>query len=220
MSFERPPQFVRLQPSELAMVLRDESPSAAAKPLIIDVRGEDFEGGHIRSAVNVPEDDFEDDDDVDALVTKYKDQERIVFHCMMSQVRGPKCARRFLSRMAVVLDGQEHQPRVEVLTGGFQLFERVRTGRWRDFRHGGGALTGLLCVCVCAGCLRSTRMTRRSSSGSRTPACLQSIHTSYVYAHSIHRSVDCLVTSVTLGTARVPRAAPAPWSARRSGSLR
>lgn len=125
MSFVQPPQFEYVGPRDLAAVLKDESPSAPAKPLIIDVRGDDFAGGHIRSAVNVPENDFQDDDDVDALVEKYKDQERIVFHCMMSQVRGPACARRFLSRLEIKLENEEHKPKVEVLQGGYQLFSQV-----------------------------------------------------------------------------------------------
>lgn len=156
MSFVQPPQFERLSPSDLAATLRDDSPTAPPKPLIIDVRDEDFAEGHIRSAINVPEEDFEDDDDVDALVNKYKDEERIVFHCMMSQVRGPKCARRFLSRMEVVLDGAEKKPHVEVLQGGFQLFERVSATRvWLALRRNLIVFELLLTV------RSSTRTTRR-----------------------------------------------------------
>ncbi|RLN71317.1 hypothetical protein BBJ28_00014914 [Nothophytophthora sp. Chile5] len=125
MSFVPPPRFERITPSELADVLRSTD-TATRRPLIVDVRDSDFAGGHIRSAVNLPEDNFMDDDDVDALVERFKDEESIVFHCMMSQIRGPSCARRFLSRMEVVLDDAEHKPRVLVLAGGYQLFSRVR----------------------------------------------------------------------------------------------
>lgn len=114
--------FERITATQLAETLR--SPSAP-RPLIIDVRDSDFAGGHIRSAVNLPEDNFISDDDVDAIVTKYKDEEMIVFHCMLSQVRGPSCARRFLNRMIVVLADQEEKPDVRVLTGGYQNFSSV-----------------------------------------------------------------------------------------------
>lgn len=114
--------FERITATQLAEMLR--SPSAP-RPLIIDVRDSDFAGGHIRSAVNLPEDNFISDDDVDAIVTKYKDEEMIVFHCMLSQVRGPSCARRFLNRMIVVLADQEKKLDVRVLTGGYQNFLSV-----------------------------------------------------------------------------------------------
>lgn len=122
-AFHARPEPRRLAPSDLAEILRDES---VKPPLIIDVRDADFAGGHIRGAINIPEDGFLDDDDVDALVSQYCKEDRIVFHCMMSQVRGPSCARRFMSRMAVVLEGVAHQPNVLVLAGGYELFSRVR----------------------------------------------------------------------------------------------
>uniref|UniRef100_K3WPS9 protein-tyrosine-phosphatase n=1 Tax=Globisporangium ultimum (strain ATCC 200006 / CBS 805.95 / DAOM BR144) TaxID=431595 RepID=K3WPS9_GLOUD len=112
----------RISATELVETLR--SPTAR-RPLIIDVRDTDFVGGHIRSAVNLPEENFIEDDDVDALVEKYKDEDTIVFHCMMSQIRGPSCARRFLSRMAVVLENEDKKPNVRVLAGGYQHFSRI-----------------------------------------------------------------------------------------------
>lgn len=117
-----PPHYI--QPSALAEILR--YPDASSKrPVIIDVRDTDYAGGHIRSAVNIPEDNFMDDDDVDALVDKYKDEDAIVFHCMMSQVRGPSCAKRLKSRMEVVLEGAAHKPRVLILHGGYERFGSV-----------------------------------------------------------------------------------------------
>uniref|UniRef100_A0AAV1VLB1 protein-tyrosine-phosphatase n=1 Tax=Peronospora matthiolae TaxID=2874970 RepID=A0AAV1VLB1_9STRA len=117
--YMEPPSYI--QPSALVEILRN--PDAANKrPVIIDVRDTDYVGGHIRSAVNIPEDSFMDDDDVDALVAKYKDEDAVVFHCMMSQVRGPSCAKRFKARMEVVLEGAAHKPRVLILHGGYERF--------------------------------------------------------------------------------------------------
>ncbi|TYZ62526.1 hypothetical protein PybrP1_012708 [[Pythium] brassicae (nom. inval.)] len=121
-SFSRP--FQRISPTELAKALRAD-PSTGSRPLVIDVRDEDFAGGHIRSAVNLPEENFVEDDDVDAIVRRHKDEELIVFHCMFSQVRGPSCARRFVARMAVVLADADHTPDVRVLTGGYQGFANI-----------------------------------------------------------------------------------------------
>lgn len=43
-----------------------------------------------------------------------------------SQVRGPKCARRFANRLDAVLTENESRPEVQILAGGFQTFVKVR----------------------------------------------------------------------------------------------
>ncbi|EQC36563.1 hypothetical protein SDRG_06009 [Saprolegnia diclina VS20] len=112
----------RITARELAAILKD--PVRRQSVRIIDVRDSDFIGGHIRGAVNLPEDHFQDDDDVDAVVEDFKAVPQIVFHCMMSQIRGPFCAKRFKSRMEICLEDAPHKPDVRVLYGGFQLFGR------------------------------------------------------------------------------------------------
>lgn len=152
-SFSRP--FERISPAELAEALR--APSGTARPLVIDVRDEDFAGGHIRSAVNLPEENFVEDDDVDAIVRRHQDEELIVFHCMFSQVRGPSCAKRFLSRMAVVLADAEKKPDVRVLTGGYQTFANVSLDEREaagvlsetDGAHAAFSVSPCLCLRVC-----------------------------------------------------------------------
>ncbi|DBA02876.1 TPA: hypothetical protein N0F65_005903 [Lagenidium giganteum] len=114
-----------VSPRDLADTLRQTPTADARRPLIIDVRDDDFAGGHIRGAVNLPQRNFEEDDDVDKLVETFKDKPVVVFHCMMSQVRGPFCARRFASRLDVVLKNADHKPEVKVLHGGFQQFARM-----------------------------------------------------------------------------------------------
>jgi rhodanese-related sulfurtransferase len=107
-----------IAPSELAAALRStETPP----PVVIDVRDVDFAGGHIRSAVNIPEYTFRDDAAVDEIVERFRDARQIVFHCMLSQVRGPTCAKRFLSR----LGSEETRPDVKVLVGGYARFSEV-----------------------------------------------------------------------------------------------
>ena len=119
--YMEPPRYI--QPSALVEILRN--PHASGKRhVIIDVRDTDFAGGHIRSAVNIPEDNFMDDDDVDALVDKYKEEDIIIFHCMKSQVRGPSCAKRLKARMEVLLE-HKHKPQVLILHGGYERFRSV-----------------------------------------------------------------------------------------------
>lgn len=141
--------FERITAPQLAEMLR--SPTTP-QPRIIDVRDSDFAGGHIRSAVNLPEDNFIADDDVDALVRKYKDESMIVFHCMLSQVRGPSCARRFISRMAVVLEDAEKKPDVRVLTGGFRNFYTVRASALTSVCVALHALVALKCAKLTQSC--------------------------------------------------------------------
>ena len=69
---------------------------------IVDVRNDDFVGGHIPSAINIPYgDEWETDEFLDEVVEKVKSRghSQIVFHCMKSQQRGPYCARQFARRL-------------------------------------------------------------------------------------------------------------------------
>ncbi|KAK0551200.1 Cdc25 phosphatase Ibp1 [Tilletia horrida] len=58
---------------------------------IVDVRDDDFVGGSIVGAKNVPSSSFEQR--VDSLVKDLVDVPKVVFHCHLSQQRGPKAAR-------------------------------------------------------------------------------------------------------------------------------
>jgi Rhodanese-like domain len=54
---------------------------------VVDVRDDDYEGGHIKGSMNVPSHGFPDR--VDKLVDELHDNEAVVFHCALSQLRGP-----------------------------------------------------------------------------------------------------------------------------------
>lgn len=61
---------------------------------IIDVRGDDeFSEGHLPNAIHAPSQCFEQESFVEELLeTHGKNGETLIFHCMHSQQRGPKCA--------------------------------------------------------------------------------------------------------------------------------
>lgn len=59
--------------------------------LVVDVRDDDFGGGNIAGAHNEPSSTFLAK--VDKLVEDTKDVKTVIFHCMLSQQRGPKAAR-------------------------------------------------------------------------------------------------------------------------------
>lgn len=61
--------------------------------LIVDVRDADFETGNIPQCINIPADLFLKDPKKQNLTAS-----KLVFHCALSQVRGPKCAQAY-SRM-------------------------------------------------------------------------------------------------------------------------
>lgn len=53
---------------------------------------QDFEGGHIKGAINLDSYQFSDDAAVDDLIdNKLANKSRVVVHCMLSQQRGPRC---------------------------------------------------------------------------------------------------------------------------------
>ena len=81
----------RMSREQLASILL--SPDAS-KVAIIDVRGDDHVGGHIHSSTNVPSTSL--DYRIPQLVRTLADKRVVVFHCALSQERGPRAARRYL----------------------------------------------------------------------------------------------------------------------------
>ncbi|KAK4095725.1 Rhodanese-like protein [Parathielavia hyrcaniae] len=69
---------------------------AAGDPTIavIDVRDDDYIGGHIKGSQNVPSRSL--DAMLPTLVRQLQDKETVVFHCALSQQRGPSAALRYL----------------------------------------------------------------------------------------------------------------------------
>ncbi|RMZ81827.1 hypothetical protein DV738_g2110, partial [Chaetothyriales sp. CBS 135597] len=80
--------LVYIQPSTLASLLSD--PESAAKTAVIDVRDSDHVGGHIRGSTWVPLPQL--DARIPELLRQNRDKDRVVFHCMLSQQRGPTAA--------------------------------------------------------------------------------------------------------------------------------
>lgn len=72
----------------------DSAPQLPPHIAIIDVRDSDHIGGHIRGSTWVPSSEL--DYKVPELVRTLKDKELVVFHCALSQQRGPSAALRYL----------------------------------------------------------------------------------------------------------------------------
>ncbi|PIA16738.1 Rhodanese-like protein [Coemansia reversa NRRL 1564] len=87
----KPPMEARISAVELAKLVRDKKKKPGVDYLIVDVRDEDYKVGHIPGAVNIPSHDVYLR--AGELIGKYKHVPQIVFHCALSQQRGPKSAR-------------------------------------------------------------------------------------------------------------------------------
>ncbi len=70
------------------------SPTTAPTIAIVDVRDADHVGGHISSSMHVPSSSL--DYRIPELIRKLADKQIVVFHCALSQQRGPSAALRYL----------------------------------------------------------------------------------------------------------------------------
>lgn len=118
---------------ELAVLMKDTNKVLGKDFVVVDVRDDDHKGGHIRGAIHSPSSQFSDD--VDSLIRKTRGVPVVVFHCMLSQSRGPKAARifreerdRICSHSAEKVEDKElteksEPQQVYVLHDGFKGFQ-------------------------------------------------------------------------------------------------
>ncbi|KAG8908430.1 hypothetical protein FRB99_006635 [Tulasnella sp. 403] len=96
------------------------------KPLkdyvVVDVRDDDFLGGNIVNCLRAPSTKFEDN--IDTLVEQTKDVPKVIFHCSLSQQRGPKAARIYAEHRESAETSETNVPQeILVLRGGFSQFQ-------------------------------------------------------------------------------------------------
>ena len=114
---------------DLAALVREQKPGLS----IIDVRDSDYIGGHIKGCQNVRTDTL--DYRLPELVRTLRNQDTVVFHCSLSQQRGPGSALRYLRERERMDDKGEigaredgadlkNVQRVLVLDGGFSKWQR------------------------------------------------------------------------------------------------
>jgi rhodanese-related sulfurtransferase len=83
--------------------------------MIIDVRDEDFTGGNIIGARNIPAHEFEAA--IPALIKETCKSDivkpyDVVFHCMLSRQRGPTCCDKFLAHLYDEVQDYDSHPNV------------------------------------------------------------------------------------------------------------
>ncbi|KJX93548.1 CDC25-like phosphatase YCH1 like protein [Zymoseptoria brevis] len=120
MSMYTIPNLPRISREELATLLKSKTPNLT----IVDVRDNDYIGGHILGCKHVPVN--EHDYRMPELIRTLKDEETVVFHCTLSQQRGPSSALRYLRERDALLGDlkkQDGEQKVYVLEGGFQKWQ-------------------------------------------------------------------------------------------------
>jgi len=104
---------------ELAAIIKSDKKDY----LVVDVRDDDYAGGNIIRGQNWPSREFSWK--VNELVKQTKDVKTVVFHCAVSQIRGPKAAQIYEETQKSLQEpGADSQgPEVLVLRGGFAQFQ-------------------------------------------------------------------------------------------------
>ena len=88
----------RMSRERLANILLSAESSQVA---VIDVRDEDHVGGHVHSSIHVPSSSL--DYRIPKIVRTLSDKKTVVFHCALSQQRGPSAALSYLRERDRVL---------------------------------------------------------------------------------------------------------------------
>jgi len=115
-----------IKPTLLASTLTN--PTTASTTAIIDVRDNDYIGGHIKGCQHVPINQF--DARLPELLRVNKDKQRVVFHCMLSQQRGPKAALMYArAKQAAVEREQGDDGRDDEDEGGDADGRAAQTGK-------------------------------------------------------------------------------------------
>ncbi|RXW22473.1 hypothetical protein EST38_g3370 [Candolleomyces aberdarensis] len=108
-----------LTADELAAIIKSSDKVAEKDYLVVDVRDDDFVGGNIVGCHNQPSGKFMLH--VHDLARKTKDVPLVIFHCALSQVRGPKAARIYNETRRNLFPEDNYE--VAVLREGFTTFQ-------------------------------------------------------------------------------------------------
>ncbi|KAL6883003.1 Rhodanese-like protein [Trichoderma longibrachiatum] len=117
----------RVSAKALSEKILAEAEQAEPSLAVIDVRDVDYIGGHIKGSTNIPSNQL--DALMPTLIRKLKDKKTVVFHCALSQQRGPLAALKYLRERDGLLAALGEAPlaeRQEVF-----LLERGFTG-WQE----------------------------------------------------------------------------------------
>ncbi|ENH70566.1 CDC25-like phosphatase YCH1 [Fusarium oxysporum f. sp. cubense race 1] len=125
----------RLSAKSLSEKILEEVNATDPTFAVIDVRDnaqltfQDYIGGHIRGSTNIPAHTL--DAMMPTLVRRLKDKKTVVFHCALSQQRGPSAALKYVRERDGLLKSMGEDPKGEsgqdvfVLDRGFSGWQEV-----------------------------------------------------------------------------------------------
>ncbi|PNY28781.1 Transcriptional adapter 2 [Tolypocladium capitatum] len=117
----------RMSARALSERMLEEREAADPTFAVIDVRDDDYIGGHIRGSTNVPS--LRLDYMLPTLVRRLMDKKTVIFHCALSQQRGPSAALRYLRErdglLAALGQTSAERQSVYVLDRGFAGWQEV-----------------------------------------------------------------------------------------------
>jgi rhodanese-related sulfurtransferase len=112
LSLEVPDAPIRIHAENLREHIKSKEPGL----IIVDVREEDYRGGHVTGCLHIPYDEFQAT--VSEVAKAHRGANKVVFCCMNSQVQSPSCAALFLNKLTE--EPSQKRPDVYVLIGGIQ----------------------------------------------------------------------------------------------------
>ncbi|KAM0476448.1 hypothetical protein ACHAPX_006361 [Trichoderma viride] len=117
----------RVSAKTLSEKILEEQEKAEPSFAVIDVRDVDYIGGHIKGSTNIPCNQL--DALMATLIRKVKDKKTVIFHCALSQQRGPFSALKYLRERDALLASLGEEPALEqevcVLELGFTGWQEV-----------------------------------------------------------------------------------------------
>ncbi|OBR02289.1 Trypsin-like serine typically contains c-terminal pdz domain protein [Colletotrichum higginsianum IMI 349063] len=97
----------RITADKLSTILLAEQAAANPSVAVVDVRDDDYIGGHIKGAINMPSRSLEAT--MPTLIRRLQGKKTVVFHCALSQQRGPSAALRYLREREQLLASKKPQ---------------------------------------------------------------------------------------------------------------
>ena len=131
MSHQTVSSLKRVSASDLHSLLLSPNSSQVA---VIDVRDDDHVGGHIKDSIHAPSSSL--DYRIPQLIRELGDKKTVVFHCALSQQRGPSAALKYLREREQKVEkgdvaqegteeGEQKEQEVCVLEKGFVGWQKL-----------------------------------------------------------------------------------------------
>lgn len=106
----------RISREKLSDILVSED---ASKVAVVDVRDDDHVGGHIQRSTHIPSSELEHR--IPEMLRTLCDKEIVVFHCALSQQRGPTAALRYMREKESNISKRDYEQTTEPQDLGEQV---------------------------------------------------------------------------------------------------